>query len=170
MVKGTTKVERPGFVRRRVVEPMLQLLRIGMTPRRLAWSIAIGVVIGINPLLGSTTVLVLAVASAFRLNLVASQLGNHLVYPLELLLFPVFLRVGIVLFHSPGLPLEREALFRAIKRHPWDTTRLLWRWEWHALIVWLGFAVILAPLLQLALRPVLERMLAKLHDEPVMEK
>ena len=170
MAKGTTKVERPGFVRRRVVEPMLQLLRIGMTPRRLAWSIAIGVVIGVNPLLGSTTVLVLAVASAFRLNLVASQLGNHLVYPLELLLFPVFLRLGIVLFHSPGLPLEREALFRAIKRHPWDTTRLLWRWEWHALIVWLGFAVIAAPLLQLALRPILERMLAKLHDEPVMEK
>ncbi len=170
MAKGTTKVEQPGFVRRRVVEPMLQLLRIGMTPRRLAWSIAIGVVIGINPLLGSTTVLVLAVASAFRLNLVASQLGNHLVYPLELLLLPVFLRVGIVLFHSPGLPLEREALFGAIKRHPWDTTRLLWRWEWHALIVWLGFAVIVAPLLQLALRPVLERMLVKLHDEPVLEK
>ncbi|HEY1744130.1 MAG TPA: DUF2062 domain-containing protein [Granulicella sp.] len=170
MVEGTTKVERPGFIRRRVVEPMVQLLRIGMTPRRLAWSIAIGVVIGINPLLGSTTVLVLAVASAFRLNLVASQLGNHLVYPLELLLFPVFLRVGIALFHSPGLPLEREALFHAVKRHPWDTTRLLWRWEWHALIVWLGFAVIVAPLLQLALRPVLERMLVKLHDEPVLEK
>ena len=170
MAEGITKVERPGFIRRRVVEPVMQLLRIGMTPRRLAWSIAIGVAIGLNPLLGSTTVLVLAVASAFRLNLVASQIGNHVVYPLELLLFPVFLRVGIVLFHSPGLPLEREALFRAIKRHPWETTRLLWRWEWHGLIVWLAFAVVVAPLLQLALRPVLERMLVKLHNEPVLEK
>ena len=170
MAEGIIKVERPGFFRRRVVEPVIQLLRTGMTPRRLAWSIAIGVAIGLNPLLGSTTVLVLAVASAFRLNLVASQIGNHVVYPLELLLFPVFLRVGIVLFHSPGLPLEREALFRAIKRHPWETTHLLWRWEWHALIVWLAFAVVLAPLLQLALRPVLERMLVKLHNEPVLEK
>jgi uncharacterized protein (DUF2062 family) len=143
---------------------------MGATPRRLAWSIAIGVVIGINPLLGSTTVLALAVASAFRLNVVASQLGNHLVYPLELLLFPVFLRVGIAVFHSPGLPLEREALFTAVKRHPWDTTRLLWRWEWHALVVWLVLAAIVAPLLQWVLRPVLERMLAKLHNEPVMEK
>ena len=149
---------------------MLQLLRMGATPQRLAWSIAMGVVIGINPLLGSTTVLALAVASVFRLNVVASQLGNHLVYPLELLLFPVFLRVGIAVFHSPGLPLEREALFHAVKRHPWDTTRLLWRWEWHALIVWLVVAVIVAPLLQRVLRPVLERMLARLHNEPVLEK
>jgi uncharacterized protein (DUF2062 family) len=169
MAEEITKAEQPGFIRRRVVEPVIQLLRMGMTPQRLAWSIAVGAVIGINPLLGSTTVLVLAVASAFRLNLVASQIGNHVVYPLELLLFPVFLRVGIVLFHSPGLPLEREALFRAIKQHPWDTTRLLWRWEWHAFLVWLALAVILAPLLQLSLRPVLERMLVKLHNEPVVK-
>ena len=165
-----TKLERSGFFRRRVVEPVLQLLRMGATPQRLAWSIAMGVVIGINPLLGSTTVLALAFASVFRLNVVASQLGNHLVYPLELLLLPVFLRVGIAVFHSPGLPLEREALFHAVKRHPWDTTRLLWRWEWHALIVWLVFAVVVAPLLQMVLRPVLEHMLAKLHAEPTMEK
>jgi hypothetical protein len=78
--------------------------------------------------------------------------------------------VGIAVFHSPGLPLEREALFHAVKRHPWDTTRLLWRWEWHALIVWLVFAVVVAPLLQMVLRPVLEHMLAKLHAEPTMEK
>jgi hypothetical protein len=76
------------FVQRRVVKPLLDLLRMGATPERLAWSIAAGVLIGINPVLGSTTVLAIAVASVFRLNYVASQVGNHLVYPLELLLFP----------------------------------------------------------------------------------
>jgi uncharacterized protein (DUF2062 family) len=163
-------LEQSGFFRRRVVEPVLQLLRIGATPRRLAWSIAIGAVIGVNPLLGSTTVVALAVASMFRLNIVASQLGNHLMYPLELMLFPVFVRLGIGLFHTARLPLARRELVQAVKFHPWATTRLLWSWEWHALVVWAVMAVVVAPVLQRILRPVLEHMLMRLHDEPVVEK
>ena len=155
--------------RRRFYDPVLGMLRYGATPERLAWSLAVGVVIGVNPLLGSTTVLALAAASLFRLNLVASQLSNHLVYPLELLFFPVFIRLGNLLFHTPGLPLSMRAIAESVKRHPWDTTRLLWRWEWHALVVWVLFACITAPVLRWALQPVLERMLARLHDEPVVE-
>ncbi len=165
-----SRLEQSNFIRRRVVEPLLQLLRIGATPHQLAWSIAIGIVIGINPLLGSTTLLALALTPVFRLNIVASQLGNHVMYPLELLLFPAFIRLGILLFHTSGLPLERKALVHAVKFHPWDTTRLLWSWEWHALVVWVVVAVILAPLLQRALRPALEHMLNRLHNEPIVEK
>jgi len=163
-------LQQTNFFRRRVVEPLLQLLRIGATPHQLAWSIAIGAVIGINPLLGSTTLLALALTPVFRLNIVASQLGNHIMYPLELLLFPVFVRLGIRLFHTPALPLDRPALLHAVKFHPWDTTRLLWLWEWHALIVWAAVAVVLAPLLQRLLRPALEHMLQRLHNEPIIEK
>ena len=136
----------------------------------MAWSIAIGIVIGINPLLGSTTLLALALTPVFRLNIVASQLGNHIMYPFEWLLFPVFIRLGILLFRTPGLPLERKALIRSVKFHPWDTTRLLWRWEWHALVVWAVVAVLLAPILQRILRSMLEHMLGRLHQEPIIEK
>lgn len=106
------------FLRRRLYDPLLQLLRFGATPDRLAWSIAAGLVIGVNPLLGSTTLLALAAASLLRLNLVASQLGNHVVYPLELLLFPVFIRLGNALFRTPGLPLSLHAIAEGIKLHP----------------------------------------------------
>jgi len=149
---------------------VLQLLRTGATPERLAWSIAVGAAIGMNPLLGSTTVAALAVASVFRLNLVASQLGNHVVYPLELLLFPVFIKLGILLFHTPHFPLGKDAVVKAVSLHPWETTKLLWTWEWHALVVWAVFAAVLTPLLQRLLRPVLQKMLKRLMDEPVVEK
>lgn len=148
----------------------MQLLRYGATPERLAWSIAVGLVIGVNPLLGSTTVVSLAVVPLFGLNLVASQLGNHLVYPLELLLFPVFIRLGSWLFGTPGLPLDIHAMALALKQRPWVTTKLLWSWEWHALVVWVGFAVVAAPMMKLALKPLLARMLDRLHHEPVVEK
>jgi len=72
----------------------MALLRKGADPDKLAWSLALGVVVGVNPLLGSTTLVALGLASVFRLNLVASQVGNHAMYPVELLLFPVFIKVG----------------------------------------------------------------------------
>ncbi len=81
------------------------LLRMGADPDKLAWSLALGVVVGVNPLLGSTTLVALGLASVFRLNLVASQVGNHAVYPLEILLFPVFIKVGDVVFGTEKLPL-----------------------------------------------------------------
>jgi uncharacterized protein (DUF2062 family) len=158
------------FVQRRVVKPLLDLLRMGATPERLAWSIAAGVLIGINPVLGSTTVLAIAVASVFRLNYVASQVGNHLVYPLELLLFPVWIKVGSLLFGTPGLKLGRRELLFAVKQHPWQTTKSLWTWEWHALVVWAFATAALMPLLAMALKPLLQKMLERLHHEPVVEK
>jgi uncharacterized protein (DUF2062 family) len=140
---------------------MMGLLRRGADPDKLAWSLALGLVVGVNPLLGSTTVIVLALAAAFRLNLVASQVGNHAVYPLEWLLFPVFIKVGAVIFRTPKLPLAGHALWAAVKYHPWDTTRLLWSWEWHALVVWAGFAVVAMPLVAMGTEPVLRRMAAR---------
>lgn len=147
----------------RVVRPVLELLRVGASPERLAWSLAVGAVVGVNPLLGSTTVVVIALAAAFKLNHVASQIGNHLMYPVELLLFPVFLTLGSVVFQTAGVPLSRGELMAAVKLHPWATTKLLWSWQWHALVVWAAFAVVVAPVLAWALRPVLERMARRMQ-------
>lgn len=145
-----------------VMQPIVSLLRVGMEPRQLAWSLALGAVIGINPLLGSTTLLALAMASLFRLNIVASQVGNHIMYPLELLLFPVFVKLGSMVFATERLPLHGHELWVAARQHPLDTTRVLWRWEWHALVVWAVFAVVAMPTLALLLEPALRRLSQKL--------
>ena len=149
---------------------MVGLLSTGADPDKLAWSLALGLVVGVNPLLGSTTVLVLGLAAVFRLNIVASQVGNHAMYPFEILMFPVFIKLGDLAFGTEKLPLEGHALWYAAKHHPWDTTRLLWSWEWHALVVWGMFGVVAVPVLKVAMRPVLARMLDALHHEPIVEK
>lgn len=146
-----------------IVTPVVGLLKHGADPDRLAWSLALGVVIGINPLLGSTTLVVLAFAAVFRLNLVASQVGNHAMYPLQLLLFPVFIKLGSLIFHTDKLPIHGKELFEAVKRHPWDTTKLLWTWEWHALIVWAVLAAIALPAIVMGIKPPLEKMARRLN-------
>ena len=152
---------------RRVITPVIDLLRMGCSPRKLAWSIAVGLVLGLNPLLGSTTVVSLVLAALLRLNLLASQIANHLVYPLQLALFLVFIRIGDWFFHTGKMPMEGHTLFQAVRHHPWTTTKLLWTWEWHALIVWGLFAAIATPALSAALTPMLQRLHGKVREESV---
>jgi uncharacterized protein (DUF2062 family) len=139
------------FARCRILRPLLCQLRGGVTPRRLAWSLALGVVIGINPSVGLATVAVALLAWAFGLNQIASQIGLHAVAPLHLLLFIPFIEVGVYLFHTRRLPLSRQQI-EHLSHHPWRLFNDIWRWEWHALIVWGVVAVIAMPLLAVYLR------------------
>jgi uncharacterized protein (DUF2062 family) len=160
---------KDGWLYRRVVLPVVDLLRMGASPERLAWSIAVGLLVGINPLLGSTTILCLAAALLFRLDVGASQLGNHIVYPLELLLFVPFLHLGSRVFHTPPLPLSRPAIVEALRQHPAELVRRLWLWEWHALILWAVLFTGMVPVIAIALTPLLRRLMERLNrrEDPI---
>ena len=130
----------------RILRPLLRQLRGGVTPRRLAWSLALGMVIGINPSVGITTLLVVMLAWAFGLNQIASQISLQAVAPIHLVLFIPFIELGVYLFHTRRLPLNRRQI-EHLSHHPWRLIRDIWQWEWHALIVWGVVAAITMPLL-----------------------
>ena len=146
---------------RRIALPVLALLRMGASPEKLAWSLAIGVAIGINPMLGTTTLLCLAAAFMFRLNIGASQLGNHIVYPLQLLLVIPFIHVGTRVFHTAPLPLSPKNMLAEARTAPIALLRQIWLWERHALAVWAAFAVILVPVIAFSLTPLLKKLLVR---------
>lgn len=139
------------FLRCRVLRPLLSQMRGGVTPRRLAWSLALGIVLGINPSVGITTLLVVLLAWTFGLNQIASQVGAYAMTPVHLLLFIPFIDLGVHLFHSRRLPLSRRQL-EQLSHHPWRLVRNIWQWEWHALIVWGLVAAIAMPLLAFYIR------------------
>ncbi len=139
------------FCRCKVLRPLLRQLRGGVSPRRLAWSLALGIVIGINPSVGITTVLVVLLAWAFGLNQIASQIGAQAVAPFHLLLFIPFIELGVHLFHTRRLPMDRRQL-EHLSHHPWRLIRDIWQWEWHALLVWGIVAAIALPVLALNIR------------------
>ena len=155
---------------RRVVLPILALLRMGASPEKLAWSIAAGLLIGINPILGSTTVLCLAIALLFRLNVAASQIGNHIVYPLELVLIIPFINMASRVFHTAPMPLSASELLHQARERPLELTRQLWLWEWHAFLLWAIVAAVAIPLFAFALIPVLRKLLARVdrHQYPIL--
>lgn len=170
-IKQSPSVVPHNWVYRRVALPVLALLRMGTSPQKLAWSLAVGLAIGINPVLGTTTILCVAVAFVFRLNVVASQLGNHIVYPLQLLLVIPFIRMADRVFHTAPMPLSRTALLEAVRTNPLALTRQIWLWEWHAFVIWAVVAAVAIPVLALGLTPLLQRLpmqAEQQHQSPII--
>jgi uncharacterized protein (DUF2062 family) len=97
------------WLRCHVLRPLLRALHGGITPRRLAWSLALGMVVGINPTVGLATLLAVLLAWVLDLSRVASLIGVHVVTPLHLLLFIPFVELGVYLFHTRKLPMGPQA-------------------------------------------------------------
>lgn len=77
---------------------LMTLLSSGLTPHKLALTVALGVSLGILPLLWGTTLLCAGVAFLFGLNQGGIQIVNYLAYPLQLALLVPFYRLGARLF------------------------------------------------------------------------
>jgi uncharacterized protein (DUF2062 family) len=146
-----------GFLERRLVRPLLELLRQGVTPERLALSIALGATLGVFPALGLTTTMCAIVALVFRLNLPAIQLVNYFVYPLQIALLIPFFRLGEKLFRAPHLPLSVPQIYAMIHTSVTGAVRALWTTTWHAIVGWCLTAPLAALVLYLTLVPALRR-------------
>lgn len=154
---GTSRKE--SFLRPRIVSPVLELLKQGVTPEKIALSVALGAAIGVFPALGTTTTLCAILAFALGLNLPAIQLVNYLMYPAQLALLLPFLRMGEKLFGARHLPLslgQIEALFHA---GAWKAIQFLWTALWHAMVAWSLLAPVFAIAVYAILIPVLRRAL-----------
>ncbi|HEV7611894.1 MAG TPA: DUF2062 domain-containing protein [Steroidobacteraceae bacterium] len=91
---------------RRILEPLLGLLRQGISPDRLALCVAIGMVVGNVPILGISTILCTAIALAFGLNLPAIQLVQAAMAPTQILLIIPFVRLGEWILRVPAQSLS----------------------------------------------------------------
>ena len=151
------------LLRDRLIVPILDLLKQGVTPERLALSLAIGTVLGISPVLGVTTFLAFVISFAFRLNVVAMQLTNYLMYPLQIILLIPFIRAGERLFHQGHLRFNFDQIQQMTRSDHEAAVRLLGAAIWHAIVVWALVAPIIIAIVYLVLTPVLRHAAERLH-------
>src|SRR5664279_199614 len=150
----------PTFFHRRIVRPILDLLRQGFTPEKIALSVAFALVLGVFPALGWTTLLCLVVALRLRLNVPAMQLVNYLAYPLQLMLLLPFIRAGEILFHAPRLSLSLPQIMSMIHTGVWHAIQVLWVATVRAIAVW----AIIAPLAIYLIYRILTPLVGKLAE------
>ena len=153
-------------VLRRQAEPGLrvlgQALQQGISPRRLALTLALGFVLGCIPVIGIPTALCAMVALLFRLNLPAMQAANYIAMPFQVALIVPLARLGVwitpfatrsaidlhMLAHSP---------LQLIRHSSGQLLRQLGLLAGEALLAWLLVAIPVVLLLTAALTIVLRR-------------
>ena len=152
---------KEGFFYRRLVRPVLELLKQGVTPEKIALSLALGAALGVFPALGWTTGLCAIAALVLRLNLPAIQIVNYFMYPAQIALLIPFFRLGEKLFRAPHLPISVPQMYAMIRVSMWVAIRALWTTTWHAIIVWMLIAPFFVALAYAILAPLLRRVLRR---------
>jgi uncharacterized protein (DUF2062 family) len=129
------------FLGNKILRPLLGILKTGISPGQLAVAFSLGIVVGIIPLLGSTTLICMLLAFILRLNLPALQLANYIVFPLQLLLFIPFFKMGGYLFDPLQIPASVTQIREMIREDFLGTIRQFWFANLQALLVWLILAI-----------------------------
>jgi hypothetical protein len=126
---------------------IVDLLKQGITPHKVALAVALGALLGMAPVLGTTIVSCTVAALALRLNLVLIQIVNNLVYPLQLLLLIPFVQAGQWLFRQPPLPLSVGQIVGMFRHDFWGSVVALWSYTWHGAVAWLVFSAVAGPII-----------------------
>jgi uncharacterized protein (DUF2062 family) len=146
------------FIRRRVLAPITGLLLQGISPKQIALSVALGLIVGVFPVLGTTTLLCTLAAVLLRLNLVVVHAVHYAATPLQLVLIIPFVRVGEQLSGAPAHPLSLEEGLALIERGVGNAVIELWDAIMHAVVGWLALAPIAIATTYLTAAWSLERM------------
>jgi hypothetical protein len=145
------------WLRRRLVDPLLALLRQGVSPDRLALCVAIGAVIGNIPILGVSSIVCALVALLFRLNLPAIQIVQAAMAPTQVLLIIPFVRAGEWLMGAPRQAVSIAAGLDLMRQGVWHAVTELRHAIVHAGFAWLLVAPFAVLLIYRLLIPVFTR-------------
>lgn len=162
--QGEMDVEvKPSWWRRWLVAPVVKQLTLGTTPERIAWTIALGVVLGVFPIMGSTTLVCLLAGWLLRLNQPVLHVFKTLVYPLHLALILVFIRLGERLYGVPLISFSIPQLLARFKADPLQFARDFGMAAWHGVSAWLLIAPVAAILIKVAVLPVVRQLAESLQ-------
>jgi uncharacterized protein (DUF2062 family) len=150
------------WLSRKILDPLLGLLKRGMSPSRLALCVALGIVIGNIPILGLSTLICTAIALLFGLNLPAIQLVQAAMAPTQILLIIPFVRLGEWLLHAPRQPVSIQEGLVLMAQGIGHAVVTLWTAILHAGFAWALVAPVAVFCFYKILTPVFEHAAARI--------
>ena len=149
-----TDAPRRKFWQRWLVDPIVRQLTQGVTPQKIAMTIAVGSALALFPILGTTTTLCVLVGILFGLNQPIIQGVNALCTFVYFPLIVVFVRFGDALAGSPPSSINIPLMITMFTHHPGDFFRQFGVTALHAMLGWAVVAPVWVPLVYIiALQP-----------------
>lgn len=129
------------WIKSKIVEPIKKALKNGISHKRLAVSLALGITLGLIPFYGLTTLLVGVVAVALRLDFLVMQAVHYVVHPIQIALFVPFFKAGNFFFPFSNVDFTLKEYMGYFKEDFWLALNELWKINLSALIVWAIIAI-----------------------------
>lgn len=129
------------LILQKLVKPLLVFLKKGTSPRKLALSVSAGFVIGLFPVIGVTTAMGFVVVFLARLNMVALQLVNYLVYPLQIIMIIPLIKLGSWVLQVDPIPYTLAEMKDLITHDTLEAVEKLWEASLLGIFAWLIFVV-----------------------------
>lgn len=155
--------------RRWLVAPVVTQLTHGTSPDRIGWTIALGMVVGVFPIMGSTTLVCLLIGWLLGLNQPVLHVFRAVVYPLHLALILIFIRLGERLYGAPLISFSIPQLIGKFKDSPLQFARDFGMAAWHGVSAWLLIAPVAAVLIKMAAMPALRKLSLSLKRRQEVE-
>jgi uncharacterized protein (DUF2062 family) len=121
---------------RRIVDPVVAQLTQGLTPQKIALTIAIGSSIAMFPILGTTALLCLIVGVFMKLNQPIMQAINLACAPIHFPFIFYSFKWGEQLFGNPHTKLEWRAMKKLLLENPWQFVKDYDQTALHAIVIW----------------------------------
>jgi hypothetical protein len=150
------------------VQPILAQLTQGVTPDKIAATLAVGTVCSLLPFLGFTSLLNLGAGLVWRMNQPILQTLNQLLGPVQLALILGYVRLGEAIWGERGDPFTLGEMLRVFRDATF--TDFLGRFGWagvHAFTAWFLTAPLLVAALYFPLRPILRAAAVRLRPASI---
>lgn len=139
----------------------LNQLKHGIGPREISLACAVGVTGCVFPAIGATTFLCFVAAYVLRLNHPLVQAVNYSVAPLQLILFPVYLKLGAWIVGVPAVSIDPRIVYDMfIESPPLFFAEYGWAWA-QSILAWVLTAPILFFVVYRVVRPIFNRAASK---------
>ncbi len=158
MAEEAAIIPKESWWRRWFVRPVMKQLTAGMSPHRVSWTISLGIVLGVFPILGSPTLICLLIGWMFGLNQPLLQVFKELVYPLHLALILVFIRIGERIYGAPLTPFSIPQLVAKFKADPMQFMNDFGMTALHGISAWLLMAPIVAIIIKISVMPIVQKL------------
>ena len=154
------------WIKKKVLVPIRIALKNGMSQKRLAISLAMGITIGLIPFYGLTTLLVGLIAVMLRLDFVIMQAVHYIVHPIQLALLIPFFKAGNFLIAKNTVDFTVREYITYFKSDFWLAISDLWKVNLSAIIIWMVIAIPLFYLLYMAFMYSIKRYASVLVRKP----
>ena len=118
-------------------------LKQGVTPQKIVESVTVGMLVGVFPFLGTTTLLALFFGHYLKLNHIVLQAVNYLMYPVQILMIPVYINVVVRVFNLESVNTNLQDLLSLFAQDFWTFLDQFLIIGLYSAALWLIFSVCL---------------------------